>query len=94
MSPDAAAIFAAQPGNLTEWPLLQNANVASRSTRTAIHPNVRWPRSRYVRYARAGLALWPAGAAKRERLRKETVLCFRSAIMPVLPEVAPYDFRT
>ncbi|GGC48163.1 hypothetical protein GCM10011400_39310 [Paraburkholderia caffeinilytica] len=38
------------------------------------------------------------GAAKRKRLftraaRKETALYFRSAIMPILLEVAPYDFR-
>lgn len=44
------------------------------------------------------LALWPVGAAKRKRLftraaRKTTALHVRSAIMPFLSEVAPYDFR-
>ena len=38
------------------------------------------------------------GAAKRKRFftrvaRKETALYVRSAIMPILSEVAPYDFR-
>ncbi|GAB7544880.1 hypothetical protein CS8_045550 [Cupriavidus sp. 8B] len=43
------------------------------------------------------LALWPVGAAKRKRVftraRKATALHVRSAIMPILSEVAPYDFR-
>jgi hypothetical protein len=57
-----------------------------------------WPRSRNVRSASTCLALRPLGAAKRKRLfiraaRKETALYVRSAIMRVLFEVAPYDFR-
>jgi DNA-binding IclR family transcriptional regulator len=59
---------------------------------------VHWPRCRNARCASARLALWPVGAAKRERLftraaRKVTALHVRSAIMPILFEVAPYDFR-
>lgn len=48
--------------------------------------------------ASARLALRPVGAAKRKRLfpraaRKEAAVYVRSAIMPILSEVAPYDFR-
>jgi hypothetical protein len=53
-----------------------------------------------MRLAQLGgyLALWPVGTAKRKRLftraaRKKTALYVRSAIMPILSEVAPYDFR-
>ena len=61
-------------------------------------PYVRWARSRNARCARARLALWPVGAAKRKRLftraaRKEIALHVGSAIMPILSEAAPYDFR-
>jgi hypothetical protein len=57
-----------------------------------------WPPSRNARCASTRLALWPVGAAKRKRLftraaRKETALHVRSAIMPILFEVASYDFR-
>lgn len=76
---------------------LRLTEVASRPG-AIIHRYVRWPRSRNARCARGLLALWPVGAAKRKRLftraaRKETALHVRSAIMPILSEVAPYDFR-
>lgn len=63
-----------------------------------MHRYVRWPGSRNDRCARGCLALWPVGPAKRTRLftradRKETAPQVRSAIMPILSEVAPYDFR-
>lgn len=56
------------------------------------------PRSRNTPCARGRLVLWPVGAAKRKRFftraaRKTTALHVRSAIMPFLSEVAPYDFR-
>lgn len=53
---------------------------------------------RNARCTRDCLALWPVCAAKRKRLftraaKKETALHVRSAIMRILSEVAPYDFR-
>jgi hypothetical protein len=61
--------------------------------RPVTHRYVRWLGSRNARCAMAYLTLLPVAVAKRKRLRKETALHARSAIMPILSEVAPYDFR-
>ena len=72
-----------------------------RQTRFGLHPSITilfWPRSRNARRANTRLALCPLGFAKRNQFftlapRKETARPVRSAIMRILFEVAPYDFR-